>query len=85
MHGTKLKYTRRVQVYDTEVNEKYYKTIFWYDPDAWYSYRPGKPIGKYQQELFVFTDYKGRLIGDGDVYFTGVDGDRYENEAPLKI
>ena len=40
---------------------------------------------KYQQELLVFTSHKGRLIGDGDVDLTGVDGDGDENEAPLKV
>ena len=29
---------------------------------------------KYQQEILVFTDRKGRLVGDGDVDLTGVDG-----------
>ena len=24
-------------------------------------------LGKYQQELFVFADCKGRIVGDGDV------------------
>ena len=33
----------------------------------------------------IFTDPKGRIIGDGDVELTGVDGDGDENEAPLKI
>ena len=40
---------------------------------------------KYKQELLVFTDWKGRLIGDGDVYLIGLDGDGDENEAPLKF
>ena len=40
---------------------------------------------KDQQELLVFTYCKGRIIGDGDVDLTGVDGDGGENEAPLKI
>ena len=30
---------------------------------------------KYQQEILVFTDCKGRLVGDGDVDLTGEDGD----------
>ena len=30
---------------------------------------------KYQQEILVFTDRKGRLVGDGDVDLTGEDGD----------
>ena len=34
MHGTKRKYIRRVQVYDIEVNGKYYKVILGYDPYA---------------------------------------------------
>ena len=32
----------------------------------------------------VFTDWKGRLIGDGDVDLTGVDKGGDENETPLK-
>ena len=41
-------------------------------------------LGKYQPELLVFTYFKGRFVGDGDVELTGVYGD--ENEAPpLKI
>ena len=32
-------------------------------------------LGKDQQELLVFTDCKGRIIGDGDVDIKGVDGD----------
>ena len=40
-------------------------------------------LGKYQLEILVFTDRKGRLIGDGDVNLTGVDRD--ENEAQLQI
>ena len=40
-------------------------------------------LGKYQQDILIFTHRKGRLIGDGDVRIKGVDGD--ENEAPLKI
>ena len=31
-------------------------------------------LGKYQQELFLFTGCKGRLIVDGDVDITGVNG-----------
>ena len=42
-------------------------------------------LGKYQQEILVFTDYRGQLIGDGYVDLTGVDGDEYENEALQKI
>ena len=42
-------------------------------------------LGKYQQELLLFTDIKGRLIRDGGVNLTGVDGGGDENEAPLKI
>ena len=44
-------------------------------------------LGKYQQELLVFTDCNDWLIGDGDGDgdLTGVDGDGDENEAPLKI
>ena len=36
-------------------------------------------LGKGQPELLTFTDRKGRLIGDGDVELTGVDGE--DNEA----
>ena len=46
-------------------------------------------LGKHKQELLVFTDRKGRIIGYGDVKLTWVDGDGDgdgdENEAPLKI
>ena len=42
-------------------------------------------LGKYQQELLIFTDHKGKIIGNGDVEITGVDGDRDVNEAPLKL
>ena len=38
-------------------------------------------LGKYQQELLVFTDSKGKLIGDGDVELTGVNEDGDENES----
>ena len=38
-------------------------------------------LGEYQSEQSVFTDRKVRLIGDGDVDLTRVDGD--ENESPL--
>ena len=34
---------------------------------------------KYQQEILVFPDCKGQLIGDGDVNITGVDGNGDEN------
>ena len=36
-------------------------------------YRVGL-LGNYQQEMLVFTDRKGLLIGDGDIGITGVDG-----------
>ena len=36
-------------------------------------------LGKYQQELSVFTDHRGQVIVDGDVDLTGVDGDEDEN------
>ena len=44
-------------------------------------------LGKYQQELLMFTDFSGRLIGYGDVNMKGLDGDGdgNENEAPLKL
>ena len=31
-------------------------------------------LGNYLQELLVFTDYKGQIIGDGDIELTGADG-----------
>ena len=40
-----------------------------------------KLLVKYQPELSVFTDYKGWLIGDGDVEITGVGGDL--NDSPI--
>ena len=42
-------------------------------------------LRKYQQELLVFTDSKGQIIGDGDVELAGVDKDGDENKAPPKI
>ena len=36
-------------------------------------------LGKYQQEILVFTDYRVQIIGDGDVYIKGVDGNGDEN------
>ena len=30
-------------------------------------------LGTYQPDLFLFTDCKGRLIGDSDIKITGVD------------
>ena len=42
-------------------------------------------LGKYQQYLLVFTYCKVRIIGDGNVGLTGVDGDGDENWSPLKI
>ena len=42
-------------------------------------------LGKYQQEILLFNDPKGWIIGDGNVELTGVDGYGDENEAPLKI
>ena len=79
MYDTKRKCTRRVQVYDTEVNEKYHKDILGYDP------MPDKVIyrvnilGRYKQELLLFNYRKGQLIGYCDVDITGVDGDRDAN------
>ena len=40
---------------------------------------------KYQQDLLVFTDCKGQIIGDGDVDLIVLDGGGYENESPLKL
>ena len=34
MHGTKRKYKWWVQVYEPEINEKYYKAILRYYPNA---------------------------------------------------
>ena len=42
-------------------------------------------IGKYQQELLVSIDIKGRLIGCGDVDPAGMDWGGDENDASLKI
>ena len=42
-------------------------------------------LGKYQQELLVFTDCKGRIIGDGYVDLTVLNRGGDEHEAPLKI
>ena len=42
-------------------------------------------LGKYQQELLVFSYCKVRLIAYGDVEITVVDGGGYENYSPLKI
>ena len=44
-----------------------------------------KLLGKYQQEILVFTDWKYGLMGDGDVKITGVDGGGDENESSLKL
>ena len=48
---------------------------------------PVNLLGKYLQELLVFTNCKGQTIRDGDVDLTGVDGaeDGDENDSPLKI
>ena len=40
---------------------------------------------KYKQYLFVFTDRKGWLIGDGDVEITGVYGGGDLNDSALKL
>ena len=32
-------------------------------------------LEKYKQELFVFSDRKGRIVGDGDVELIWADGD----------
>ena len=42
-------------------------------------------LGKYKQELLLFNDHKGRIIGYGYVNLTGMDGDGDENYSPLKI
>ena len=42
-------------------------------------------LGKYQQDLMVFTYCKGWIIWYGDVNLTVVDGDGVKNEAPLKL
>ena len=74
MNRTKRKYTRRVQVYETEVNENITRQ-YWYIISMIYTVIHQVNIPeKYQQEILVFTDHKGRLIGDGDVDLTGVKG-----------
>ena len=40
-------------------------------------------LGKHQQGILVFTYSKGKIIEDGNVELTGVDGDGDENEARL--
>ena len=35
-------------------------------------------LGKYQQEILVFTDRKFCLVGDGGIELTGVYGNGYE-------
>ena len=42
-------------------------------------------LGTYQQDLFLFTDRKDHLIGDGAVDLTGVDEDGDENKSSLTI
>ena len=42
-------------------------------------------LGKYQHDILIFTDCKGRIIGDGDVELTVVDGDGDENDPSLKF
>ena len=42
-------------------------------------------LGQYQQDLLVFTDFKGWIIEDGDVDLTGVDEDGDKNEVFTKI
>ena len=42
-------------------------------------------LGKYQQELLVFTDCKSRLIGDDGIYITVANCGGVEKETPLKI
>ena len=55
MHSTKRKYKRRVQVYEPESNEKYYKVILGYDTDALYSCWPGKYIRKIStRAIFIY-------------------------------
>ena len=74
MNRTKRKYTRRVQVYETEVNENITRQ-YWYIISMIYTVIHQVNIPeKYQQEILVFTYHKGRLIGDGDVDLTGVEG-----------
>ena len=85
MHGTKHKYTRRVQIYDPEAHKEYYKAILGYYIYAWYSYWSGQSNRKYQQEILEFTDRKDRLNGDSDVTLKGMDGGGDEIEVQLKI
>ena len=84
MHVTKSKYTRRVQVYEPEVNGKYYKVILGYGHDAWHSYWPGKYIRKTSKRGICIYSRKGQLIGDVNIDLTGVDMDGDKNEAQLK-
>ena len=42
-------------------------------------------LGKYQQELFLFTDCKGQIIVDCDVNIIRVNGGGDENDAILTI
>ena len=42
-------------------------------------------LGKFQQELSLFTDHKFLIIGENYVELTGVGEDGDENEASLKF
>ena len=42
-------------------------------------------LGIYQQDILVFIDCRGQIIGDGYFELTWVDGYGDENEAPLKV
>ena len=85
MRGTNRKYTRRVQFYEPEVNEKDYKAILGYIPMSDIVLDRANLLRKYQQEILVFTDCKGVIIGYGDVELTEVNIYGDKNEAPLKI
>ena len=83
MHRTKQKYTRQVEVYDTNVIKNITRLSWYMIPMPDTVSDQLNMLGKYEQELLVFNCHRGRLIGDVDVYLTGVDGDA--NEYPLKI
>ena len=85
MHVTKRKYTRRVQFYDPEVNENITKQSWDVIPIPDTVIDWVNLLVKYLQEILVFTDRRGRTIGDGDVELVVVDGAGDENESPLKI
>ena len=74
MHGIKRKYISWVQVNDPEVNEKITRQSWDVIPMPDTVIDQVNILGQYQHEQLVFTDYKGPLIGNGDVDITGVGG-----------